>query len=98
MERREYSTYLNINGREIIKIIIDSHYELRHKESINDEVVLKLVKMLDGSEYLPVDIDENGFEYFVNDNMSLDGKNYKLIWLLHANEIFIGIVNAYRRD
>jgi hypothetical protein len=36
----------------------------------------------------------------VKDKIDLDGKLYKLVWLLREDEdeIFIAIVNAYRRD
>ena len=97
MRRREYQIFLTINGRKITKVIIDPHYEIRHSDSITDDIILDLVRMLDGAEELPVDIDEDGFEYFVKDKMDLGGKIYKLVWLLHEDEIFIGIVNAYRR-
>lgn len=79
-------------------MIIDSHYELRHKDSINDEIILELVRTLDGAEELPKSIDDEGFEYYVSDRILFKEKMYKLIWLLHENEIFIGVVNAYRRD
>jgi len=96
--RREYPIFLTINGRKITKVVIDAHYELRHKSSINDDIILSLVRTLDGIEQLPTDIDGEGFEYYVKDKIDLDGKFYKLVWLLHECEIFIGIVNAYRRD
>lgn len=98
MVRRSYPIFLTINGRKITKVVIDPHFEVRHKDSINDDIILDLVKSLDMSEEQPVDIDENGFEYFVKDKIELDGKTFKLVWILHINETFIGIVNAYRRD
>jgi hypothetical protein len=98
MERREYPIFLIINGRKITKVVIDPHFELRHKDSINDDIILKLVRTLDGIEQLPSNIDDEGFEYYVKDKMDLDNKTYKLVWLLHEDNIFIGIVNAYRRD
>lgn len=98
MKRREYPIFLTINGRKITKVVIDPHYEVRHKDSITDEIILELVRTLEGAEELPKDVDENGFEYYVKDHIELDGKTYKLVWLLHDHEIFIGIVNAYRRD
>ena len=39
MSRREYKTALVINDVIIDKVIIDSHYEEKHAESINDEIM-----------------------------------------------------------
>ncbi len=98
MARREHPIFLTINGRKITKVVIDPHFELRHQDSINDKVILELVQMLDNSEELPKSTDDAGYEYYVSDKINLNDKLYKLIWLLHENEVFIGIVNAYRRD
>ncbi len=98
MAKREYPTSLIINGHKITKVVVDPHYELRHRDSINDEIILELVRTLDGAEELPQSIDDNGFEYYVSDKISLNDNLYKLIWLLHEDEIYIGVVNAYRRN
>ncbi len=96
MKRKEYQVHVTVNGRKISKVIIDPHYEIKHSKSINDEVIVDLVKKLDGGEYEP-DREFDGFEYFVSDGIELHGKRYKLVWLLEKNQIYIGIVNAYRR-
>lgn len=77
--------------------MIDPHYEEKHGESVSDDIILKLVKLLDGKSFKPVDVDEDGFQYFVNDRLEVEERLYKLIWLLHDKELFVGIVNAYRR-
>jgi hypothetical protein len=41
--RRVYPVRLIINEWFIEKVVIDDHYELKHSESINDLIILKLV-------------------------------------------------------
>ena len=55
MKRREYTISIVFNEIKITKVVIDPHYELKHAESISDEVVLSLVKMLDGRFFPPED-------------------------------------------
>lgn len=85
-----------MNEKRISKVVIDSHYEEKHAESISDEVILKLVRDLDGREFEPEDEDPP-YAYFTTDKMELNGKLYKLVWLLEDEQIYIGVVNAYRR-
>ena len=43
-------------------------------------------------------MDRDGeFEYFVNDRLELEEKFYKLVWLLHEQELYVVVINAYRR-
>jgi len=37
----------------LITLIIDPHYEEKHAESINDEIIIELVKTLDGEVVEP---------------------------------------------
>jgi hypothetical protein len=97
MGRRTYDVKLNINGRDLDTVIIDPHYEEKHADSVNDETILTLVKQLDGRTFGAIDKDEEGYKYFVNDHMELNGLFFKLIWLLHDTELFVGVVNTYRR-
>ena len=96
MSRRIYERILVINGRSLNKVVIDPHFEEKHAYSITDDIILELVSMLNGRSFKPIDIDD-GYEYFVNDRLEYQNKFYKLIWLLKEDELYIGIVNAYRR-
>lgn len=96
MKRREYDISIVLNERRIGKVIIDPHFEEKHAESITDEIILRLVQTLDGSVIEPEDVNPP-YVYFARDRIELDGKFYKLVWLLEDNEIYIGVVNAYRR-
>lgn len=54
-----------------------------------------MVKSLDGGTY-PVQDRSAPYEYYVTDRMEFEGKLYKLVWLLEDDQIYIGVVNAYR--
>lgn len=95
MKRREYSIDLVVNNTRIYKVIIDPHYEEKHLESINDEIILSLVKTLDGKLF-EADAVKDSYSYFVTDEIVFKKKQYKLIWLLEDHQIYIGVVNAYR--
>ena len=54
-EEDNYRTYqlektLMVNGIEFSKVVISSHYERKHPE-VTDELILKLIKQLDGKEF-----------------------------------------------
>lgn len=96
MKRREYDISIVVNRRRISKVIIDPHFEEKHAASITDEIIIRLVKTLDGAIIDPED-ENPPFAYFARDKIELDGKFYKLVWLLEDDQIYIGVVNAYRR-
>ena len=95
-DRRSYPISLVVNDRKINEVVIDSHYEQKHSDSINDEIILELVRKLDGKIFDPDDTDDE-YEYFKTEPIELGGKNYRLIWLLKNECMFIGVVNAFRR-
>ena len=94
--RREYGIFITVNDRKITKVIIDSHYQAKHQSSINDEIILGLVRLLNKGTF-PVQDKNGSFEYFVTDLLQLGSKTYKLVWLLENDQMYIGVVNAYRR-
>jgi hypothetical protein len=97
MTRRVYPMRILINGRILEEVIVDPHYERKHSAAVSDEIILALVKLLNGRNFEPEDQKDDGYKYFVNDRMELNGRLYKLIWLLQDEQSFLGIVNAYRR-
>lgn len=97
MNRREYDIDpITVNGIVVSKVIVDPHYEEKHGDDIDDDLILELVKKLDGRIELPEAVDEK-FSYFVT-LLGLKKKQYRLIWLLEKDAIYVGVVNAYRDD
>lgn len=97
MERREYLlTPIVVNKRKITKVIIDSHYEIKHREHINDQKIISLVQLLDQSTSLPDK--ENGlYEYYVS-QLHHDSKVFRLIWRLEKDKNYVGVINAFRTN
>ena len=51
MTRPEYPLEVNINGRELNRVIVDQHYKEKHADSIDDQLILELVQELDGRTF-----------------------------------------------
>lgn len=77
---------LTVNGRLVVEVIIDPHYEENHPD-INDKLILELVKKLDGKEFQPNE-QEDGWEFFMLDHLEHEGKKYRL-GLVHAGPCFV---------
>ena len=95
MDRRSYSVTLTVNGRPITEVVIDPHYEEKHPD-ISDELILELVKKLDGNEYVPQER-EDDWEFFMLDQLEHEGKRYRLVWCMKDQALFIGVIKAFRR-
>jgi hypothetical protein len=83
-----------VNDLLINKVIISSHYEESHLDHMTDELILELVKQLDGRKEFPA-AQKDGYSYFAT-LIEYANKPYKLIWLLEDGAIYIGIVTAHR--
>jgi len=83
-----------VNGIKIVQVVIDPHYEEKHQDHMNDALILKLVKTLDGRYELP-EAKTGRYAYFAT-LIEIGQKQYRLIWLLEDHAIYIGVVNAYR--
>ena len=95
-ERRDYKISITVNSRAVTRVVIDPHYELKHGDSVDDEVILSLVQLLDGKTFTP-EAEKDGFQYFKTDPLIMNEVSYRLIWLLEKDEIYIGVINAFRR-
>ena len=94
-ERRTYPIRpIQVNDRKIVQVVIDSHYEKRHSKAMSDELILKLVAQLNGRKEIPEA--SKGPYFFFATLLEHNSKQYRLIWLLEEDAIYIGVVNAYR--
>ncbi len=94
---QRYELKVYINGIWFHDVLIDSHVTERHGDSIDDQLVFRLVGLLHMKFYKSDDTDENGFEYFVNSELYLDGKPYRMVWLVPPDRSYIGVRTAFRR-
>lgn len=92
--RTEYKFSLLINNISINKVIIDQHYKENHPE-MSDELILKLVKELDGGNF-PIEDEKGDFMYFKAEPVEIDDKPYRIIFLLCQYEDYLGVINAFR--
>jgi len=80
----------------ITTIIIDPHYELKHGETMRDELIIRLVHLLQNEPHA-ADFVRFPFHYFVNE-LEFEGKLYRLVWLLEYGKNYVGVINAFRRS
>lgn len=93
MSRREFIIRkIIINGKSINRVLVDDH--VREHKDITDDLILDLVKQLDGTDNLPDDIKGN-FKYFVN-LFNSNGKQYRIVWLLEKGKLYVGVLTVYR--
>ena len=83
-----------VNETKVVQVVIDSHYEEKHRASISDELILSLVEELDGRRELP-EVKKGRYSYFAT-LIEHNRKQYRLVWLLEEHAIYIGVLNAYR--
>ena len=94
-ERTEYPIRLMFNGKWIQRVLISQHYRKNHADSMNDALILELVKTLEGGTF-PIEDEEDGFQYFTVEPIVLEAKPYRVILVICTHDDFLGVVNAFR--
>ena len=51
--RRIYPIEIIINGKKLFRLIIDPHFEKKHGDYVNDELIWELSQQLSNGFYLP---------------------------------------------
>lgn len=94
MKRTIYHVSMEFNSLAINEVVIDQHYKIKHAE-MSDDLILKIIKELNGESRVHTK-EKDGFYYFVEDPISIEGKPYRLVFLMEKGLSYIGIVNAFR--
>ena len=94
-KRREYPAKIVMNRQEFLRVIIDPHYQDKHGDSVNDELILKLVNSLNHQEH-PVGLVRDGFYFLKIEPVRWLGKPYRLILTFRPGDDFLGVINAFR--
>jgi len=94
MARRSYGVNIVVNGRNRNEVIIDSHYEKKHRD-LTDEVICGLVHTLHGKE-LTHEMFKEGFHFYMMDRIPPNGRHYRLVWRMQDEYSYIGVINAFR--
>lgn len=92
--RKEYFLKITINNRNLSRVVIDQHYQLKHPE-MSDDLILELVKSIN-KEIFEIESETNGFQYFRVEPVMHNDKPYRLVLLLCIHDDLLGVVNAFR--
>ena len=92
---RVYQQPLWFNGQRLKKVLIDPHFEKKHQNSINDDLILELVRTyVDNEELIPESVAEE-FSYFVL-HISHELKSYRLIFCTAEYSDSFIVINCFR--
>ena len=94
-DRISYELNVTVNGRDFNRVVIDQHYKNKHADTINDQLILRLVNRINGRT---LDLeDQNGdFQYFKVEPLIFYNQPYRLIITICIVEDFLGVVNCFR--
>lgn len=93
---RIYGVVIRLNDILFGEVWIDSHYEEKHSESINDELILSLLRHLSGQVFTP-NSQVNGYSYYVID-VYFQMKPYRLVLVIPDHHNYLGVRTVYRRS
>ncbi len=94
---RVYQVFLVFNGIIFNEVWIAPHYELKHLKSIDDELILELLKLINFENLKFSKLANDSFKYYESD-IGYECKLYRLIMTVPPDQSYLGIVNAYRRS
>lgn len=90
-----YNVRIAVNGRILNRVTIDQQYKNKHGSTINDLLILELVKQLDGRN-IQLEGENEMYQYFTIEPMFLFDKPYRLVVTICVFDDFLGVINAFR--
>ena len=88
---------VTVNGIGFAEVWIDPHYEVRHGDTITDNLILELVRQLEARPHSPESIRDDGYQFYVSDVWYLQ-KPYRLVWIAPPGNGYLGVRTAFRRS
>lgn len=92
---RKYDLDLVFNDTSFGEIWIDPHYETKHSGSINDLLILEILRSINDTQIEP-NARITGFQFYELDALFKE-KSYRLILVVPISLTYLGVRNAYRR-
>lgn len=92
---RIYEIQVVFNEERFNEVWIDPHYEEKHWDSMNDELILSLLTRLTEKPWTNQK-QTKGFCFFEVD-VDFNSKLYRLIIVVPPDGSYLGVRNAYRR-
>ena len=94
---RSYLILIEFNGILYTELMIDPHYELKHKGSISDGIIIELILTLHKSFINEQARSIGGYSFYEVD-VNVRNKLYRLVLTTPPDHSFLGVRNAYRRS
>ena len=92
---REYKVAFEFNGRQFKSALLDSHYEEKHGENIDDQLIIEILKTQIAGERFNNESSNDEWRYYVFHAVH-EAKNYRLIFCDHVEESIFVIINCFR--
>ena len=92
--RKEFDIAISFNGKQRKPLVIDSHFRKKHPD-VKYEIIIDLVKSLDGGTYEPEETID-GWSYYAINGVPYKGAPYRLVLVTKEHEKFLGAINAFR--
>jgi len=88
---------ITVNGISIKEIYIDPYWKKHQKEGISEELIIELVKLLDGKRS-EIGKRYDNWVYFAEEPLFYSKKAYCLVWCLEDKQNYLEVIDCYRES